>query len=90
LNILSNSRSEDNNIPEHVGIILDGNRRWAKQRGLPVVQGHSRGADVYEEIAEYAIECGVKYLSVYVFFCRELEAHRRRGQFFDGFGGETR
>jgi undecaprenyl diphosphate synthase len=55
------------NIPNHVGIILDGNRRWAKQQGLPVVQGHNRGSDVYEVISEYAIESGVKYLSVYVF-----------------------
>ncbi|MBR1825902.1 MAG: di-trans,poly-cis-decaprenylcistransferase [Alphaproteobacteria bacterium] len=46
---------------------MDGNRRWAKQRGLPVVQGHKKGADVLVEIAEAVRDAGIKYMTVYAF-----------------------
>ena len=54
-------------IPEHIAIILDGNRRWAKKRGLPTLQGHTKGADNLEKIARYCNSIGVKYLTVYCF-----------------------
>lgn len=54
-------------IPTHVAIIMDGNGRWAKRRGLPRVYGHKRGLDVAEHIIEYSRALGVKYLSLYVF-----------------------
>lgn len=54
-------------IPEHIAIILDGNRRWAKKRGLPTLQGHTKGADNLEKIARYCNKIGVKYLTVYCF-----------------------
>ena len=54
-------------IPEHIAIILDGNRRWAKQRGLPTLEGHTKGADNLERIATYCNKIGVKYLTVYCF-----------------------
>ncbi len=57
----------DSSIPQHVGIILDGNRRWASARGLPVTDGHRYGADNLQVIAKAAFERGVKYLSAYVF-----------------------
>ena len=54
-------------VPVHIGIIMDGNGRWAKKRGMPRSFGHRRGAAVFEEIAEYCNSIGVKYLTVYAF-----------------------
>lgn len=55
------------NVPEHVGIILDGNGRWAKKRLLPRNAGHVQGSKVLEQICDDADEIGIKYLTVYVF-----------------------
>jgi len=52
---------------EHVAIITDGNGRWARQRGLPVIEGHQAGADVVKERLRDAVELGVKELTVYSF-----------------------
>jgi undecaprenyl diphosphate synthase len=60
-------QSDTKTVPTHLGIILDGNRRWAKSRGLPTVEGHRRGAEVFKEISKAAFERGVKYVSAYVF-----------------------
>lgn len=57
----------DERGPNHIGIILDGNRRWAKARGLKPTEGHKVGCERIEEIVDYAYECGLKYLTVYVF-----------------------
>ena len=54
-------------IPKHVGIIMDGNGRWAKMRGKKRSFGHLEGSKTLENIALYAIECGVQILSVYAF-----------------------
>lgn len=54
-------------IPNHVAIILDGNGRWAKKRGLPRNYGHSQGSKAVEQICEDAYKIGVKYLTVYAF-----------------------
>lgn len=54
-------------IPNHVAIILDGNGRWAKKRGLPRNYGHSQGSKAVEKICEDAYKLGVKYLTVYAF-----------------------
>ena len=54
-------------IPAHVGIIMDGNRRWAKKRGLPAIAGHSAGMSALENVIDSAHEFGVKYLSLYAF-----------------------
>ena len=53
--------------PEHIGIIMDGNGRWAKKRGLPRTAGHKAGAETFRRIATYCGEIGVKYLTVYAF-----------------------
>jgi undecaprenyl diphosphate synthase len=54
-------------IPKHIAIIMDGNGRWAKKRGLPRVAGHKRGVDTVKEIVEACSEIGVKYLTLYTF-----------------------
>ena len=56
-----------NNLPNHVAIIMDGNGRWAKQRGKPRTFGHKHGVTSVREAAEAAAEIGVKYLTLYAF-----------------------
>ena len=53
--------------PEHIAIIMDGNGRWAKQRGLPRTAGHRAGAETLRRIAKHCNTLGVKYLTVYAF-----------------------
>ena len=55
------------NVPQHIAIIMDGNGRWAKQRGLPRTAGHSAGGEAFRRIANYCRTLGVKYLTVYAF-----------------------
>lgn len=54
-------------LPTHVGIIMDGNRRWAKLNSLPVSSGHSCGAETFEKITFYCNSIGLKYLTVFAF-----------------------
>lgn len=54
-------------VPQNLGIIMDGNGRWAKKRGLPRQAGHVTGAQVFRKITKYCEKCGVKYLTVYAF-----------------------
>ena len=54
-------------IPTHIAIIMDGNGRWAKKRGLPRVEGHRRGAASLKEAVKSCVEFGVEYLTVYAF-----------------------
>ena len=53
--------------PRHIAIIMDGNGRWAKQRGLPRTAGHAAGAEAFRRIANYCRILGVEYLTVYAF-----------------------
>ena len=55
------------NIPSHIGIIMDGNGRWAKKRLLPRTAGHSAGSSTFKKIARYCNKIGVKFLTVYAF-----------------------
>lgn len=63
----SNAELDMNNIPKHIGIIMDGNGRWARRRGLPRSAGHKRGADILENICDCCNNLGVKALTVYAF-----------------------
>ena len=54
-------------IPQHVAIIMDGNGRWAKKRGLPRTAGHKKGANNFRTIADYLNKIGVKYMTFYAF-----------------------
>ncbi|MDI6602862.1 MAG: polyprenyl diphosphate synthase [Patescibacteria group bacterium] len=56
-----------NQLPYHLGIILDGNRRWAEERGLPVFEGHRKGLEKVQRIIEYCKEKGIKILTLFVF-----------------------
>ena len=54
-------------VPTHVAIIMDGNGRWAKKRGLPRTAGHKKGANTFRTIADYMNNIGVKYMTFYAF-----------------------
>ena len=58
---------EQSRPPRHIAIILDGNGRWAKRRGLPRTAGHAVGAENFRKIATYCKNIGVEYLTVYAF-----------------------
>jgi undecaprenyl diphosphate synthase len=65
------------NIPRHIAIIMDGNGRWAKERGLPRTEGHRRGADSVRTITEACGELGVEYLTLYAFSSENWKRPKR-------------
>jgi len=67
-------------IPQHVGLILDGNRRWAKSRGMPVVEGHRQGYLTLKRIFSSAMKHGVRYVSAYVFSSENWQRDRQEVQ----------
>lgn len=58
---------EKNKLPRHVAIIMDGNGRWAKERGFSRNEGHKKGSEVVKKITNYAEKLGIEYLTVYAF-----------------------
>lgn len=58
---------EQNHLPIHIGFIMDGNRRWAKERGLTTPQGHKAGADALERIVEACFDRGIRHITFYAF-----------------------
>ena len=58
---------EKENFPRHIAIIMDGNRRWAKAKGMPGKAGHKEGAKTLEKIVRYANKIGLEYITVYAF-----------------------
>jgi len=69
------------NIPRHVGLILDGNRRWAKAHGLPSLEGHRRGYDNIKTIADYAFKRGVRILTIYAFSTENWQREKREVEY---------
>lgn len=61
------SDNKDDYLPTHLGIILDGNRRWAKERGLSPMEGHKKGFETFKTISDECLNKGIKFLSVYAF-----------------------
>ena len=62
-------------IPSHIAIIMDGNGRWAKERGLNRTAGHEEGAKVVREITTYCSDLGIKYLTLYAFSTENEESY---------------
>ena len=60
-------QADPQHLPRHIAIIMDGNGRWAKKRGLPRTAGHAAGAETFRTIATYCKEIGLEYLTVYAF-----------------------
>ncbi|WP_022852185.1 isoprenyl transferase [Limisalsivibrio acetivorans] len=63
-------------LPRHLAVIMDGNGRWAKKRGMPRVMGHRKGVEVVKDIALYSAEVGISYLSLFAF---SMENWKRPG-----------
>lgn len=72
---------EDLVIPTHIGIIMDGNGRWAERRGLSRSMGHREGANTLKKICIYAEKIGLKYLSVYAFSTENFKRNRAEVDF---------
>lgn len=64
---MKDSELDHSRIPEHIAIMMDGNRRWAKRKGLPILHGHYQGAETLDRIVTAAIDLGIKTLTVYAF-----------------------
>ena len=64
---MSNNLPEFEVLPQHIAFIMDGNGRWAKQRGLERSEGHKAGAKVFRRITEYCADIGIKYVTFYAF-----------------------
>ncbi len=65
------------NLPRHIGIIMDGNRRWAEQKGLPVLRGHKKGLETFEKIAKHCQKRGIKILTVFAFSTENWKRSKR-------------
>ncbi|MBW2983500.1 di-trans,poly-cis-decaprenylcistransferase [Candidatus Woesearchaeota archaeon] len=68
-------------LPEHVAIILDGNRRYAKKKGLSAGKGHDAGADKVSKLADWALELGIKELTLYTFSTENFNRAKREKAF---------
>ena len=64
---MENTNPRRADLPQHIGIIMDGNGRWAKKRALPRKYGHREGAKTFRRIVEYCGKIGLQYLTVYAF-----------------------
>ena len=61
------NETTESSMPRHIGFIVDGNRRWAKQRGLPSFQGHYAGYQTVHEVTKACFDAGIQYVSLYIF-----------------------
>ena len=71
----------DNTIPSHIAIIMDGNGRWAKERGLNRTAGHEEGAKTVRKITQYCSDIGIKYLTLYAFSTENWERPKLEVEF---------
>ncbi len=76
-------------VPRHVALVMDGNGRWANERGLPRIEGHKRGEAVMIDVASGAVELGVKWLSVYAFSTENWKRSPDEVRFLMGFNRDT-
>lgn len=67
-----------NNIPKHVAIVMDGNRRWARRRGLSDIKGHEKGADTLEEVVDECEKLGIKALTIYALSTENIKERAKR------------
>ena len=76
-------------IPNHLGIIIDGNRRWAKKKGLPSFYGHKKGLDNVKRILDYCFDGGVKVLTLYTFSSENWTRTKKEIEYLMKLFGET-
>ena len=80
---------EERSVPRHIAVIMDGNGRWAKERGLPRTEGHRRGADSVEAITRSCGELGVEFLTLYAFSTENWKRSTEEVRFLMGFNREV-
>lgn len=68
----------DSNIPQHIAIIMDGNRRWARSRNLPDIKGHEAGSEALEEIVDACEQFGIKTITVYALSTENIKERAKR------------
>lgn len=68
-------------LPSHIAIIMDGNRRWARKRGLPEIKGHEAGSEALEKVVEEAAKIGIKTITVYALSTENLRERAKRELF---------
>jgi undecaprenyl diphosphate synthase len=76
-------------VPQHVAIVMDGNGRWANQRGLPRIEGHKAGEPALLDVMAGAIEMGIKYVSVYAFSTENWKRSPEEVRFLMGFNKDV-
>lgn len=76
-----NSKPGNQNIPSHIAIIMDGNRRWARIKGLPDIKGHEAGSEALEKIVDAAEALGVKTVTVYALSTENIKERAKREVF---------
>ncbi|SDN54605.1 isoprenyl transferase [Allokutzneria albata] len=76
-------------VPKHIALVMDGNGRWAKERGLPRIEGHKRGEAVLIELVNGAVDAGVKWLSAYAFSTENWKRSPDEVRFLMGFNRDT-
>lgn len=64
---MAKNQENSSTIPVHIGFIVDGNRRWAREKGLPTLEGHRRGFKKVEDVASECVDKGIKFVSFYLF-----------------------
>jgi undecaprenyl diphosphate synthase len=75
---MPNDQIDPDNVPQHIAIIMDGNRRWARSKGLPDIEGHKAGADALEKIVEAAVPLGIKTITVYALSTENVKERAKR------------
>jgi undecaprenyl diphosphate synthase len=79
---------KDNKLPRHIAIIPDGNRRWAKNKGLPAWEGHREGAKTFEKLLDWCKEAGIKEISFWAASTENLERDKKEVEFLLGLFNE--
>ena len=74
----------DKNIPNHLGVIIDGNRRWAKEKGLSTLEGHKKGLDILKSLIRWSKDKGVKILTIYIFSIENWERSKEEVSYLMG------
>lgn len=69
---------DQKNIPQHIAIIMDGNRRWARRRSLPDIKGHEKGAETLEQVVDGATKLGIKTITVYALSTENIKERAKR------------
>ncbi|MDP3244538.1 MAG: polyprenyl diphosphate synthase [bacterium] len=71
-------------LPQHIGIIMDGNRRWAKEKGLPTFEGHRRGYNKIKEVGDWCLKRGIKTVTVYAFSTENWKRSKKEVNYLMG------